>query len=101
MVSWFRALLPAVPVILNVAREVRRQRGPVPPSGPVAGGLEVEAAIARTTEALEKLTADLEQVAARQAALERRLDVIVIALWMLAGVVVVVAIGFLVHLARA
>lgn len=94
-------LLPAVPVILDVAREVRRQRETTPVTPPAADGADVEAALARTTEALDRLSTDLAQVAARQAALERRMDVLAIALWAQGGVLAVVAIGLIVYLVRA
>ncbi len=97
MVSWLRALLPAVPVILDVAREVRRQREPAP----APGNGDLEAALARATEALARVSADLEQVTARQAAIERRLDVIGIAMWAFGGVLAITVIGLLVYLVRA
>lgn len=94
-------LLPAVPVILDVAREVRRQREAIPALPPVDDATDLEAALARAAEALDRLSTDLAQVAARQAALERRMDVLVIALWAQGGVLAVVAIGFIVYLVRA
>lgn len=102
MVSWLRALLPAVPVILDVAREVRRHRepAPLPPPAPLDAGLDLAAALARAEEALGRVSEDLAEVSARQAALERRLDVLAVAVWALGGVLAVVAIGLLVYLVR-
>lgn len=101
MVSWIRALLPAVPVILDVAREVRRHREPAAPQAPVEVGVGLEAALARIQETLDQVSADLTALSARQTALERRLDVLAIAVWAVGGVLAVVVVGLLVYLVRA
>jgi hypothetical protein len=99
MVSWLRALLPAVPVILEVAREARRIRDQ--PEGPPAGtdGTGLEAALTRTNEALATVAAELERVHAVQAALERRLDVLTVVAWSVTGVLAMVVVGLIVRLA--
>jgi hypothetical protein len=101
MASWIKLLLPAVPVLLEAAREARRSRHPqaeVPPARPSdADG--IESALARTTAAVEQLGAEVRRLAAHQAALERRLDVLAVVSWSVAGVLAVVIVGLVVRLA--
>lgn len=99
MVSWLRALLPAVPVILEVAREARRMREPSEVPTVAADGAGLEAALARTNEALAEVAAEVKRVQALQASLERRLDVLAVVTWSVAGVLAIVVVGLVARLA--
>jgi hypothetical protein len=99
MVSLIKWLLPAMPVIVEVAREVRRMREPAPPAGAATEPEALAAALARTTEALEQVSTELKRVQAIQAALERRLDVLGVVAWTTAGVLALVVVGLIVRLA--
>lgn len=99
MVSLIRWLLPAVPVIVEVAREARRLREPPTPTSAAAGSDALESALARTTERLEDLSTELSRVQAAQAALERRLGVLGVVTWTVAGVLALAVLGLIVRLA--
>ncbi len=95
MVSLIKWLLPAMPVLVEVAREARRLREPAPP----AGAATDPEALARMTEALEQLSTELKRVQAIQTTLERRLDVLGVVTWTVAGVLALVVVGLIVRLA--
>ncbi len=99
MVTWIKRLLPAVPAIIEAAREARRLREPAR-NGTGTGNPEaVEAALARATRALEEVSDELRRVQAFQAALERRLDILGVVVWSVAGVLALVVVGLVVRLA--
>lgn len=99
MANWFKFLVPAVPVVIEAVREARRARRPAhePPAAPQADPLEPT--VARLTATLEETRVELRRVQAALAALERRLDVLVVVAWSTAGVLAVVVVGLLVRLA--
>lgn len=99
MVTWIKRLLPAVPVIIEVAREARRMREPARDGTGIAHPEAVQATLERATQALEEVSDELRRVQALQAALERRLDVLGIVVWSVAGVLALVVIGLVVRLA--
>ncbi len=99
MVTWIKRLLPAVPVIVEVAREARRLREPPREGIGSANPEAVGAALARATEALEEVSEELRRVQGLQAALERRLDMLGVVVWSVAGVLALVVVGLIVRLA--
>jgi hypothetical protein len=100
MASFLKLLLPAVPVLLDAVREARRHRAP--PAAGTAGRPATDAlegTLARTAGAVDQLAAEVRRLAAAQAVLERRLDVLAVVSWSVAGVLSVVVIGLVVRLA--